>query len=84
MANIKTAISVEKPLFEELCALSQEMEVSRSYLFSLAAREFIQRYKSKKLLAAINAAYKDLPNPEQEKLARQLRAKHKELVKDQW
>ena len=37
MANIKTAISVEKPLFEELCALSKEMEVSRSYLFSLAA-----------------------------------------------
>jgi hypothetical protein len=84
MANIKTAISVEKPLFEELCALSREMEVSRSYLFSLAAREFIQRHKSKKLLAAIDSAYKDLPGPEEEKLEKQLRSKHLELVKDQW
>jgi hypothetical protein len=60
------------------------MEVSRSYLFSLAAREFIQRHKSKKMLAAINAAYQDLPDPEEEKLEKQMRSRHQELVKDQW
>ncbi len=31
MANKKTAISIEKPLFEEIEALAEEMEVSRSY-----------------------------------------------------
>ena len=84
MANIKTAISIEKPLFEELSALAEEMEVSRSYLFTLAAREFIQRYKSEKLLAAINAAYADLEDPAEEKLKTRMRSKHHQLVKGQW
>ena len=44
MANIKTAISIAKPLFEEVEALAEEMEVSRSHLFTLAARDFIQHH----------------------------------------
>ena len=64
MANIKTAISIEKPLFEEVEALAQKMKVSRSHLFTLAARAFIHNHKSRKLLEAINAAYSDLPDIE--------------------
>ena len=70
MANIKTAISIEKPLFEEVDALAQELEVSRSHLFGLAAREFVQRHKSQKLLDAINAAYDDVPDPDEQKIGR--------------
>jgi len=84
MANIKTAISIEKPLFEEVDALAQELEVSRSHLFGLAAREFVQRHKSQKLLDAINAAYDDVPDPDEQTLQRQMRSRHHELVKDQW
>jgi len=84
MANIKTAISMEEPLFEEIEALAEELEVSRSHLFALAAREFIQRHKSKKLFNALNAAYDDLPEPAEKTLQTQMRAKHRELVKDQW
>jgi len=84
MANIKTAISIEKPLFEEVGALAEEMDVSRSYLFSLATREFIQRHKNQKLLDSINAAYGDQSDPSEEKVRTQMRSKHRELVKDQW
>jgi metal-responsive CopG/Arc/MetJ family transcriptional regulator len=84
MANIKTAISIEKPLFEEVAALAEEMEVSRSYLFTLAARDFIQHHKSQKLLDAINATYDDLPNNEEERLRAQIKSKHRQLVKDRW
>ena len=84
MANIKTAISIEKPLFEEVDALAQELEVSRSHLFGLAAREFVRRHKSQKLLDAINAAYDDVPDPDEQTLQRQMRSRHRELVKDQW
>ena len=83
MANIKTAISMEKPLFDDLEALAKEMEVSRSYLIALAAREFIQRYKSQKLLEAINTAYSDMEEPES-RLLKQMRSKHREIVRDQW
>jgi metal-responsive CopG/Arc/MetJ family transcriptional regulator len=82
MANKKTAISIEKPLFEEIDALAEEMEVSRSYLFTIAAREFIQRRKNQKLLDAINAAYRDSPDLVEERLREQMKSKYRRLVKD--
>ena len=84
MANIKTAISIEKPLFDEVAALSEELKVSRSHVFSLATREFIQRHKSQKLMEAINAAYKDSPVTGEVKLIAQMKSKQHRLVKDQW
>ena len=85
MRNKKTAISIEQPLFEEIEALAEEMEVSRSYLFSLAAKEFIQRHKSQKLLEAINKAYQDSPDLDDERrLKAQMKSKHRGLVKNQW
>lgn len=84
MVNKKTAISIEEPLFEEVNELAQEMSISRSLLFSFAAKEFIQRHKSQKLLNAINAAYNDLPDPAERTLQAQMRTRHFKLVKDQW
>jgi metal-responsive CopG/Arc/MetJ family transcriptional regulator len=84
MTNIKTAISVEKPLFDEVDALAQEMEVSRSHLFAVAVREYIQRHKSQKMLEAVNAAHEDLPDPAEDSLQTRMRSKHRELVNDQW
>ena len=82
--NIKTAISLEKALFEEVEALAQEMEVSRSHVFSLAARQFIEHHRSQEMLEEINAAHNDLPDPAEETHQKQMRAKHREMVKDQW
>ncbi|MBI2831642.1 MAG: CopG family transcriptional regulator [Chloroflexi bacterium] len=84
MANIKTAISIDKPLFEEVEALAEQMKVSRSHLFTLAARDFLQHHKNQKLLDAINAAYDDLPDPLEERLRAQMKSRHRRLVKDQW
>ncbi|MCL0098576.1 CopG family transcriptional regulator [Dehalococcoidia bacterium] len=70
--------------FGKRLRIRQEMEVSRSHLFSLAAQEFIQRHKSQKLLNAINVAYDDIPDPAEETLREQMRSKHRELVRDQW
>ena len=84
MANIKTAISIEKPLFEQVDALAHELKISRSRLFVLAAQEFIKRYKNQKLLDAINDAYDDLPDSAEKTTLRQMRSRHFELVRDQW
>ena len=74
MANIKTAISIEEPLFKEVEALAKELEVSQSHLFALAAREFIQRHKNQKLSDAQNATYDDLPEPADKAFAEAMRA----------
>lgn len=84
MANIKTAISIEGPLFKEVEALAGEMKVSRSHLFSLAARDFLQHHKNRKLRDAINAAYSDLPDREEESLRTQMKVKYREILKDKW
>ena len=84
MANVKTAISIEKPLFEEVEALAEEMKVSRSHLFTLATRDFIQHHKSQKLLDAINATCDDLPDDDEKRLAAQMKSKHRRIVKGRW
>ena len=82
MANIKTAISIEKPIFEQVNALAKDLKISRSRVFALAAQEFIQRYKNIKFLEALNEAYDDLP--ESEPVVSKMRPRHYEMVKDQW
>ena len=83
MANVKTAISIEEPLFEEVNSLARELNVSRSGLFALAVRDFVERHKNKDLLKSINEVYKDSPETE-EKAVAQMRSRHLKMVKDQW
>jgi len=84
MANIKTAISIDKPLFEQVDDLAHELKTSRSRIFVLAATEFIQRHKNLKLLEAINAAYDDFPDVKESSLRPAMRSRHLKMVKDQW
>jgi len=84
MGNIKTAISIEKPLFEEVDELAQELNTSRSRIFSLAAQEFIERHKNRKLLEVINRAYEDIPDEKDKTLISRMRSRHLRMVKDQW
>jgi len=84
MANIKTAISIDKPLFEKMDELAHELNTSRSRIFALAATEFIQRHQNLKLLEAINAAYDDFPDERENSLGSAMRSRHFNMVKDQW
>jgi metal-responsive CopG/Arc/MetJ family transcriptional regulator len=82
MANIKTAISIEKPIFEQMNVLAKDLNISRSRLFALAAKEFIKRHKNIKLLQSLNEAYDDLP--ESEPIVSKMRPRHFKMVKEQW
>ncbi len=82
MANIKTAISIEKPIFEQMNILAKDLNISRSHAFALAAEEFIQRHKNIELLASLNKAYGDLS--ESEPIVPKMRSRHYKMVKDQW
>ena len=83
MASIKTAISLQKSLLEQVDALAQELDISRSRLFALAAEEFMQRHGNRKLLEAINAAYDDSPDPEEQTVFQRMRKQHRRLVEEQ-
>jgi metal-responsive CopG/Arc/MetJ family transcriptional regulator len=82
MASIKTAISIEKPIFEQMNILAKDLNISRSRVFALAAEEFIQRRKNSELLESLNKAYGDLS--ESEPIVPRMRSRHYKMVKDQW
>lgn len=82
MANVKTAISIEKPIFEQMDILAKNLNVSRSRLFAIAAREFIQRHNNIELLKRINEAYAD--SSETDRMVTMMHSSHYRMVKDQW
>jgi metal-responsive CopG/Arc/MetJ family transcriptional regulator len=82
MPNVKTAISLKKPIFEKMDILAKNLKISRSRLFSMAAEEFIERHKNLELLQSLNQAYEDTPKAVP--AVTRMRSRHYKLVKDQW
>ncbi len=66
MATVKTAISLPEPLFKEIDDLARQTNVSRSKLLAQAAEEYLERHRNQMLLKAINEAYADGLDPEEE------------------
>ena len=84
MHAVKTAISIEKSLFEQAENMARTMKVSRSKLFVLALQDFIEHQKNKEMLARINDAYADEPDATEETLRRKSRRQHRRMVEGEW
>lgn len=84
MAHVKTAISLEKDLFEQLESLADEMKVSRSHLWGLALEDFLHRRQSQLLLEQLNAAYGETPDSTEQTLQHEMRQQQRQLVEGQW
>ena len=84
MQAIKTAISIEKDLFDQAEKIARTMKVSRSKLFVIALQDFIEHQKNKELLAQINAAYADEPDATEKVLRTKTRRQHRRLVEGEW
>jgi len=84
MESVKTAISIQKPLFEQAEDLARRMQVSRSRLFALALEDYIRRQQNRELLAQINAAYADGPDLAEQTLRRKSRRTHRRIVEGEW
>lgn len=85
MSNtIKTAISIQKNLFEQADALAEQMKISRSHLFGLAIESLIRRYQNQALLDEINQVYIDQDDPaEQARLSRMRKGQRTLLEKEE-
>jgi metal-responsive CopG/Arc/MetJ family transcriptional regulator len=84
MANIKTAISLQKSLFEQVETLAREMKVSRSRLFVLALEDYLRRYQNLQLFKKINQAYHDAPDATEQERLRKIRSQHRNVVEGTW
>lgn len=84
MPTVKTAISLQEPLFASANKLAAEMSISRSRLFVLALEEFIQRRQNELLLAQLNAAYDDAPDESEQRVLRGMRRTQRQIVGGEW
>lgn len=80
---MKTAISVPDDIFEEVDRLAKDHNWSRSEVFVIAVKKYLENLKSQKLLAALNMAYSDEESLE-EKAFRQKSKRHfaKRILKE--
>jgi metal-responsive CopG/Arc/MetJ family transcriptional regulator len=84
MANIKTAISLQKTLFEQVETLAHEMKISRSRLFVMALEEYVHRHQNRRLLEKINQAYQSHSEATEQKHLRKMKRLHRRVVENEW
>jgi len=84
MPNIKTAVSIEKSLFEQAESIAREMKVSRSGLFALALQDFIRHHQNEELLRRIDEAYQDAPDAEEQERLSRMRRRQRKTMEGEW
>lgn len=84
MPTIKTAISLQDSLFEQVEDLARDLNVSWSQVVALALEEFVRRHQNHQLLDTLNQVYEVSPDlDEPERLAAR-RQQHRRVVEGEW
>jgi len=83
MPGVKTAISLDEKLFDKVNKLANELHVSRSRLFTLAVKDYLQKQENQTLLAQLNDAYADHPDKEERKISASMKSKHGKIMEQE-
>lgn len=83
MPGVKTAISLDEKLFDKVNKLANELHVSRSRLFTLAVKDYLQKQENQTLLAQLNDAYADHPDEEEQKISSSMKSKHGKIMEQE-
>lgn len=84
MASVKTAISLDALLLEQIDALAAELKMPRSRLLAQAAEEFLRQHENAKLLADLNRAHADGPTPEEVDMQRKWKSQYRHRLEGEW
>ena len=83
--TVKTAISMQEELFEQVNQLAEKLHVSRSKLFVMAVQDFIKRNETHDLLSQINKAFSGYPDHSERKVQNAMQKKQTEnLEREAW
>jgi metal-responsive CopG/Arc/MetJ family transcriptional regulator len=81
---MKTAISIDDGLLHQADDTARRMGLSRSRLFAVAVRDFLERQRQEQMLIRLNEVYTNQPEPSEKRLLRGMKAKMRRTVKDHW
>jgi metal-responsive CopG/Arc/MetJ family transcriptional regulator len=65
---MKTAISIPDETFKEVEHFAKEHKYSRSEVFAIAIKEFLEKYKSRQLFTLLNDVHSDIEAAEDTKV----------------
>ena len=65
---MKTAISISDDLFQEIEEAAKKHNCSRSEIFAIATKEYLERIKSKVMLDDLNEVYSKPETPKEIKM----------------
>lgn len=83
--SMKTAVSISDQLFDDVARAAREENVSRSKIFTEAIRDYLDRRKSGRLLAALNEAYSDQEPAADKKLRKRARKYYaRRILRERW
>ncbi|MFO7661852.1 MAG: hypothetical protein R6X18_04580 [Chloroflexota bacterium] len=83
MTVIKAAVSIEKNLFQQAEEIAEELQVSRSHLFSLALENYVAHYHRQKTTRVLNEIYAGESAEEEEEQLVAMRRYQLRLLKDE-
>lgn len=68
--GMKTAISIPDDLFKKVTELATKNKTSRSQIFSIAVKEYLERIRSQKLFETLNKVYSEEETDDEKRLRR--------------
>ena len=83
-STMKTAISIDDRLLQEVDEAARLMGLSRSRLFALAVGDFLQRQRQEQMLLRLNEVYSNGMEPAEKRLLNRIKAKVRRTVKERW
>jgi len=84
MPSVKTAISLQRQLFQQVDKIAREQKLPRSRVFVLALEAYVDRYQNQVLLNKLNGAYAEKPEVVDQKRIKAGRRTHRRIVEGEW
>jgi hypothetical protein len=84
MASVKTAVAVERSLFDRSELLARRLGLSRSALYARALEALLRADEDRRLFAQMNAACASQPDPNERRLRSAMRHAQARLVAGTW
>lgn len=81
---MKTAISIDNGLLQQVDETAQQMGLSRSRLFTLAVGDFLERRRREHMLLRLNEVYTSGMEREEERLLKGMKARVRRTIKERW
>jgi len=84
MSKVKTAISIQEELLDEMDSIARKACMPRSNLFEKAIKDFLERQRNRYILQQLNAVYSKSPTAEEKKLLKVISAQNKKIAEGEW